>query len=261
MFTTVVLAGERPGRSALSQALDLPASVLVDVAGKPSLQRVLEAVAGSREAEPGLVCGPAASVYHGHSGLRQIVEGSGFQWLSPAQGPSASAIRAVEALQRFPVFLTAGDHALLTPGLIDRFCSAASAADGDFVVGFVPYTLVKEAFPESRRTVHHYRDGAVCGCNLFAVLNARGVEALRFWQAVEMERKRPWKIARKLGVGFLLRFLVRQVSLPVALKRVSNLSGCIVASVKVESARAAVDVDTLADRDLAERILMQQDLT
>ena len=255
MFTSVVLAGERPGRSPLSQALDLPASVLVDVAGKPSLQRVLEAVAAAKKVEAGLVCGPAEPVYHGHTGLRHIVEGSGFQWLAPAQGPSASAIRAVEALKRFPVFITAGDHALLTPELIDGFCTEAASAGGDIVVGFVPYPLVQQAFPESRRTVHHYRDGAVCGSNLFAVLNPRGIQALRFWQAVEAERKRPWKIAQKLGAGFLLRFLARQVSLADALKRLSALSGCTVASVKINSARAAVDVDSLADRDLAERIL------
>ena len=259
MFTSVVLAGERPGRSAISQALDLPASVLVDVAGKPSLQRVLEAIAGAREAEAGLVCGPAASVYHNHSGLRHMVESSGFQWLAPAQGPSASAIRAVEALKRFPVFITAGDHALLTPELIDRFCKEAATTGGDFVAGFVPYALVQKAYPESRRTVHRYRDGAVCGSNLFAVFNHQGVQALRFWQAVEMERKRPWKIAQKLGPLFLLRFLARQVSLADALKRLSRLSGCTVAAVEVDSAQAAVDVDSLADRDLAERILRDRD--
>lgn len=195
MFTAIVLAGERPSGGVLSQALGLPASVLVDVAGKPSLERVLEAITATKQAEAGLVCGPAPEVYHATPVLRQMVEAHGFQWLAPAQGPSASAIRAVEALRRFPLLITTGDHALLTPELIDGFCSQALAASGDVVVGLVPHALVEAAFPESRRTVQRYRDGAYCGSNLFAVLNGEGLHALRFWQAVEAERKRPWKIA------------------------------------------------------------------
>lgn len=258
MFTAVVLAGERPTGSALSQALGLPASVLVDVAGTPSLQRVLEAIVGANQAEAGLVCGPAAAVYHGHEGLRHMVEGRGFQWLAPAPGPCASATRAIEALRRFPVLLTTGDHALLTSGMIDAFCTAALATSGDAAVGLVPHALVQAAFPESRRTVLRFRDGAFCGSNLFAILNARGLHALRFWQAVEADRKRPWKLAQNLGPVFLLRYLARQVSLADALKRLSGLCGCTVTCVQIDSPRAAVDVDTLADRDLADRIIRSQ---
>jgi len=261
LFAAVVLAGERPAGGVLSRALGLPASVLVDVAGKPSLQRVLEAITAAKQVEGGLVCGPAPEVYHATPALRQMVEVHGFQWLAPAQGPSASAIRAVEALRRFPVLITTGDHALLTAGLIDAFCTKALTTSSDVAAGLVPHAQVQAAFPESRRTVQRYRDGAYCGSNLFAVLNARGLRALRFWQAVEAERKRPWKIARKLGPVFLLRYLARQVSLADALKRLSDLCGCAVACVEIDSARAAVDVDTLADRDLAERIIRAEDAT
>jgi hypothetical protein len=47
MFSAVVLAGERPGGSPLSRALGLEASVLIDVAGKPALQRVIDALSGA----------------------------------------------------------------------------------------------------------------------------------------------------------------------------------------------------------------------
>ena len=43
-FAAVVLAGERPGGSDFSHELGLPASVLVDVAGKSALARVIEAL-------------------------------------------------------------------------------------------------------------------------------------------------------------------------------------------------------------------------
>ena len=46
-FKAVVLAGERPGGSDFSRALGLPASVLVDVAGKSAVARVIEALESS----------------------------------------------------------------------------------------------------------------------------------------------------------------------------------------------------------------------
>jgi hypothetical protein len=59
-------------------------------------------------------------------------------------------------------------------------------------------------------------------------------------------------------MGFLLRCALRRVSLEQALQHLSWRCGCTVRHVKIDSARAAVDVDSVADRDLAQRILLGQ---
>ena len=256
-FSAVVLAGERPGGSALSRELGLKAGVLVNVAGKPSLQRVIEALQAAEWVDGGVVCGPTAEIYRELEDFRNILEHSDFHWLAPAAGPSASAIKAVQSLGRYPVLLTTGDHALLTAELVDGFCRQAATADGDIVAGLAPWPIVHAAFPESRRTVQRYRGEAYCGTNLFAVLNPAGLGALQVWQEVETLRKQPWKIALKVGVWFMLRYLFRRVSLREAFSRLSEISACRAACVMVNDPRSAVDVDSVADRDLAERILRQ----
>jgi len=255
MFSAVVLAGERPGGSPLSRALGLKASVLVDVAGKPALQRVMDALAGAQQVAGGLLCGPAADVYRDAPEFERILAGTAFRWLEPEAGPSASAAKAIMALDRYPVLLTTGDHALLTPGLVDDFCLAAQNREADVVVGLTPWSLVQAAYPQSKRTVQTYRDGRFCGTNLFAILNPAGLAALEFWRSVEADRKKPWKIARKLGLGFLLRSALRRVTLEQTMQQLSERCGCRVSCVPVNSARAAVDVDSVADRDLAQSIL------
>lgn len=255
MFGAVILAGERPGGSAFSRELGLPASVLVEVAGKSSLQRVLETLAASRAVSGGIVCGPAQEVWQRHPELAQLLAGTPFNWMPPEPGPSASALTAVRRLDSWPVLLTAGDHALLTTGIVEQFCCRAQRAGADVVVGLAPWPAVRAAFPGSKRTVQRYRDGAFCGTNLFAILEPDGVAALQFWQRVESWRKQPWKIAGALGPGFLARYLARRVSLAAALDRLSRVCGCRVRHVLVDDPRAAVDVDSLADRDLAERVL------
>ena len=255
MFSAVVLAGERPGGSPLSRELGLMASVLVDVAGKPAVQRVIEALSDAQSISSGLLCGPVEQVFRDAPEFSAILANSDFSWIAPAAGPSASAIKGVEKLDQYPVLLTSGDHALLTAQLVDRFCRQALETGADIVVGLTPWAMVQEAFPDSKRTVQHYSDGAFCGTNLFAVLNPDGLAALEFWQSVEAQRKRPWKIAGKLGVGFLSRFLLRRVSLHGALQRLSEVTGCKTDFVQINSARAAVDVDSVADQKLAESIL------
>ncbi len=256
-FAAVVLAGERPGGSALSRQLGLSSSVLVEVAGQPAVQRVIQALSSSQQVGGGVLCGPSAAVWQAEPRFADILQDTAFTWLEPASGPSASAIAAARFVDHYPLLLTAGDHALLTAEIVDGFCRAALQCEQDIIVGLAPHDRVKQAFPHSRRTVQKYRDGAYCGTNLFAVMNARGLNALRFWQSVEALRKQPWKIAHKFGPLFLSRYLLHQVTLQQALQQLSRLCDCSVGHVLVDSARAAVDVDSLADRELAEQVLRE----
>lgn len=258
-FSSVVLAGERPGGSAFSRELGLQASVLVDVAGRSALQRVIDALENSRLVQGGLLCGPAENVYRQAPEFKRILKGSSFEWMPPEQGPSASALASLERLDRFPVLLTAGDHALLTAEMVDDFCSRAMEQDADIVVGLVPYPIVKAAFPESKRTVLKFSNGQYCGSNLFAILNRQGKAGPALWTQLEADRKRPWRMARRGGIGLLLRYVLGRLSLEHALDSLSRFMGCTVACIRVDNPRAAVDVDSVADRDLAVKILSGTD--
>jgi molybdopterin-guanine dinucleotide biosynthesis protein A len=269
-FRTVILAGERPGGSPLSHAFNVPASVMVPVAGQPSLGRVMQAISDSQAAGGGIICGPSADVVAESGELKKLLETRDFKWLAPSSGPAASALSALAELDHYPALLTAGDHALLTPEIVDNFCqqalmhnrdqatgepSAAIRQGYDMVIGFVPHALVRAAWPDNRRTVLKFSNGQYCGSNLFAILSPRGRNALQFWQQAEADRKHPWRIARRFGTGALLRFLFRRLTLEAALERLSKAADCRIGCVELAFARAAVDVDSIEDQKLAEEIL------
>jgi hypothetical protein len=261
-FHSVILAGERPGGSALSHAFNISASVMVPVAGKPSLARVMQAVKDSRQANGGIICGPSAAVVENNEELKSLLQDPDFVWLEPALGPAASALSALEKLDHFPAFLTAGDHALLTGEIVDDFCNRALSPDpgqpADLVIGFVPYAPVQAAWPKSKRTVLKFSDGQFCGSNLFAILNPEGRKALAFWRQAEADRKHPWKIARRFGPLALIRYLFRRLTLEDTLQSLSKAAGCRIGHVQVNFARAAVDVDSIEDQQLAEKILLSE---
>ena len=249
-FRAVVLAGERPGGSQLSRDFDIPASVLVDVAGRAAVARVIDTLRESGWVDGGILCGPEWSVVEGSDTLSHLLSAGDYRWLAPQGGPAASAASALSRLQR-PVLLTTGDHALLTPETVADFCSKACERDEDVVVGVVPYRLVQAAYPQSKRTVYRFADDAYCGSNLFAVLSKRGDLAPLFWRQVEAERKRPWRIARQLGLGAVLGYLARRLSLNEALRLVSDRAGCRIGHIVLDDCDAAVDVDSIADWRLA----------
>lgn len=254
-LSAIVLAGERPGGNALARAHGVPAGVLVEVAGQSCIARVLQALRASDSVAGGLLVGPRPEVLAARPDLARLLAAGDFTWVAPADGPSRSAHDAARALARFPLLLTAGDHALLTPALIDDFCARARAVDADLVIGLVAHARVVAAWPDSRRTVLRFRDGPCCGANLYLLRTARALGALRFWQAVEGDRKRPWRVARRLGWLALVRYLAGRLTRAQACALLSSRAQATVATILLDDPRAAVDVDSCADLALAERIL------
>ena len=260
-FRALVLAGERPGGGTLARALNLPAGVLAPVGGRPCLLRVTDALQGARQVNGIVLCGPAKAVLDAAPELAALAARPDVEWLPPAHGPAASAVCAAQAYPHYPLLLTSGDHGLLHGAVVERFCADAWAAAGaggrgaDCIVGLVPHPPVAAAFPESRRTVLRFADGAFCGSNLFALVTPESRHALTFWSRVETDRKRPWRIARRLGVLTMLRYLAGRLAVDEAFAILSSRAGCRVRWVPVPCPRAAVDVDTEADWRLADRLL------
>ncbi len=262
-FQAIVLAGERTGGNALARSLGLPAGVLAPLAGRSCIQRVMTTLRESCSVAGGILSGPSASVLREAPEFSALLEPGDYRWLAPANGPAASAFAAAEHLNSHPLLLTGADHGLLDTATVDDFCKDALAVGPaghrpDIVVGLVPHDLVREAFPDSKRTVLRFSDGAFCGSNLFAVTSETGHSGLRFWSEVESFRKRPWKIAGRLGLKTLLRYVTGGLAVDQAFRALSLKAGCRVSWVAVHEPRAAVDVDTVADWELACRLLERE---
>ncbi len=251
----IVLAGERPGVNRFALEHGKAAGVLIPVAGRSCIERVITTLRTSTAISGGVIVGPPAAVAQTDAVIQSLIGAGDFHWIEPEHGPSASALCAVDHLGRYPALITVGDHALLEPQVVDAFCATAMQLHADFVAGLVPLQTVQTAFPESRRTILRFSDGAFCSSNLFLIKNLKGRAALRLWMRLEVERKRPWRIAGHLGWLTLVRYLSRSLSTRDTFDILSMRSGCEVEHCTVDNARAAVDIDSSDDLRLAERVL------
>lgn len=255
-FAAVVLAGDRGPDDPVAAAAGVCGKALVPVGGRPIVLRVLDALGASGAVDSRLVCGSSSRLLERQPELAAMVAAGSVKWVENASSPSLSALSALATLpEEQPVLLTTADHALLTPQMVEFFCTGAAETGCDVVAGLVSAELVRNAFPENRRTVTRLRNGSYCGCNLFAFLTPRGRRAAAFWRSIEASRKKPLKIVSSLGVFAVLRYLLGRLTLEQGLDRLSAAMGARAGAVWMPEAETAVDVDSIADWQLVEKIL------
>lgn len=258
-FTALVLAGERGATDPLAQQAGVCCKALIDIDGVPMVQRVLNALANAALIGHRVLSGPAREGLATHDDLKALIDSGEVDWLPAQPTPSTSAYQAMQTLAaETPVLVTTADHPLLSAEIVDYFCAQSLERELDVSVGLAPYERVRQAFPDMQKTVLRFKDGNYCGCNLFAFLTPEGRRLADDWRQVESERKQPLKIIRLLGWLAVLRYLLGSLSLDSALQSLSQRLGLRIGAVVLPWAEAAVDVDSVADRLIVQRLLSKR---
>jgi CTP:molybdopterin cytidylyltransferase MocA len=259
-WAAIVLAGDRRADDPLVIASGRGCKALLEIAGRPMLMRVLEALQSTDCVASVLLSGPAREAVDTEPALRDRIDSGGLAWRAAGPTPSTSASEALAAIPAaLPVLLTTADHPLLRPEFIEHFCSAALASGADVVVGLSEYANVREIFPSMRKTLLRFRDADYCGCNLFAFPTADGRSMAGLWRQVEGARKTPWRVLQLLGWSAVLRYRLGWLDLDMAMALLSRRTGLRVAAVRMPFGEAAVDVDSPEDHALVEARLLQRD--
>ncbi|BBC72988.1 cobalamin biosynthesis protein CobY [Altererythrobacter sp. B11] len=240
MVAALVLAGTRPGGDPFAQAVGAAHKALIVIEGQTMLARVVEALRAA-ECAPVIVCcdeGPVAD----------LARALGAEIVPPRSGPSGSVLAAFDQ-SGAPLLVTTADHALLRPEWVRELIDKAPG-EADLAVMLAERARIEAAMPGSRRTYLRFADGHWSGCNLFLLRTPRARKAIETWAVVEADRKRPWKIVARLGLGNLLTYLLGRLSLADGLARLGRRFGAEIALVPASDGLAAVDVDS--ERDLAD---------
>jgi len=255
--TAVVLAGMRPEGDPIADFFGTDCKALTSLCGLPMIRRVVEALRAAPAIGRVILVGNAperfaplaAEIERDHPGAPVDVT-------LAAAGSISESLRAVIDMigEQQSLLVTTGDAALLTPEIVEEFTRDADAMPG-ICVGMVEREIIRRAYPDTVRTYLAFRDKAVSGANLFALGGREARQALEFWQSIEQDRKRTWKFLRAFGLANLAGMVFRRFTLDQALERASRVIGCAARAVCLSVAEAAMDVDSVQDYFLAERIL------
>lgn len=240
MPCALILAGSRAEADPLAASEGVSHKALILLEGRPLLARVHAALA-----EAGI---ERIAVSANDPQVVALARALGAEVIAPERGPSGSVARAYAQLGA-PLLVTTADHALLQARWVRDFV-AETPKGADVAVLMAARGAVEAALPGTRRTWLRFADGEWSGCNLFHIASTRGSLAIATWQQVEAERKRPWRIAARLGVGTLWSYWRGRLTLADALARLGHRIGIEAALVAAHDGLAAVDVDKA--RDLAD---------
>ena len=243
-FDALLLAGSRPGADPLAAYAGVADKALIVIGGETMLSRVVAALRAAGAQRIVVAASSAAVADHARA--------LGAETLPAAEGPSASVARGF-ALLGAPLLVTTADHALLRPEWVRRLIDE-TPADADVMALLARREAIERDAPATARTYFRFADGAWSGCNLFYLANPAASGAITLWKQVETDRKRPWRIIRRLGPGVLLRYLLRRLTLTAAITRLGAFAGARIRIVESGSGLAAIDVDKPADLDLVRRL-------
>jgi CTP:molybdopterin cytidylyltransferase MocA len=243
--TALVLAGSRPGAAdPVAEQEGVAHKVLAVVAGATLLERVVRAV---RQAGIDTV-----AVSANDPAVEAEARRLGVVVLPSARGPSESVAMAFAQFGA-PMLVTTADHPLLEAAWIRELAEGAPS-DADVSLMLARRNLVEAAAPDTCRTWLAFADGEWSGCNLFLLAGPAAGNAIAAWKQVEADRKRPWRIARRLGIGTLWSYWRRKLALAEAVTRFGRSLGVKATLVAATDGRAAIDVDKPADLALVRRL-------
>ena len=258
LFTAVVLAADRETDNPVAKAAGVRCKSLAPVNGTPMIFRVLEALASAERVKDRILSGPPKTIMEQEPELSQYITAGKTGWIENQATPSSSALHVMQSVpEDMPVLLTTSDHALLSPRIVDYFCSEAQKSGCDVVAAVARQETVAEAYPQTRRTAYHFKDGSYCSCNLFAFLTPQSRTVPAFWRRVEQQRKNPLKVMSILGWLTVLRYMLGSLTLMDVIDRLSQRLGCKAGIVVMPFPEAAIDVDTKIDWHFVEQIVAQ----
>lgn len=253
-WTALVLAGQRPGTDPLAAQFGTEMKALIPVAGELMLNRVLEALLDAPQVARIVVLAQNTLQLRAHSELAWAVAEPKITFRVSGPTISGSVLGAVEDPEiGLPLLVTTADNVMLTPATIAEFVTGAGASDVS--VAFVERRNLETAVGPNKRTWLTFRDGAFTGANLFALTGAGSVNALKFWEKVEADRKSVLRLAAHFGPVLMVRLLLRRMGLRDALAAAGAKLGASAAPVILSDGRMGVDVDKPEDHALAEKLL------
>lgn len=248
MTNGLILAGTRPGGDPFARSIGVAHKALIELEGCTLLERVHRALTDAGIATIAILADEPQVV--------ALANGLGARVIAPDSGPSGSVARGLDALGA-PMLITTSDHALLHADWVRELIDGTPPSV-DVSLLAVRREDVEAAMPGASRTWLRFADGQWKTCNLFYIASDRGRAAIETWRQVEADRKRPWRIAARLGLGTLWSYLRGKLTLAEAVERLGKRIGINATVVVTGNGLAAFDIDKPEDLADVRRLLPDQ---
>ena len=228
---------------------------LIDVAGKPMVQWVLDALGQAKKVDNVIIVGlsPKSGVtcrkplyYVSNQGrmLANIVAG-------------VNKTLELNKKNKY-VLIVSSDIPAVKSEMVDWLINTCMETKDDLYYGVCPRDVMEARFPDSKRTYTHLKDMDVCGADMNITHVRMATEHLDMWESLIGSRKSPLRQAGIIGLGTLFALFTRRLTLDDAVRRVYERIGVKGRAIIWSHAEPCMDVDKPSQLELLRADLAEQ---
>lgn len=213
---------------------------LIDVAGKPMVQWVLDALSDAKsvgqvvvvglDESSGLTCKKKLSYLPNQGGMLDNIRGG------------ARKIAELNPKADF-VLIVSSDIPTITGEMVDWVSAQVRPGQDEALYNVIERVVMEKRFPDSRRTFTKLKGIELCGGDMNPVSLPLILSHTGPWEKIAAARKSALKQAALVGFDTLILFLVRAMTLEQAAKKVSKNLGLRARAVVCPYAELGMDVD------------------
>jgi GTP:adenosylcobinamide-phosphate guanylyltransferase len=214
---------------------------LIDVAGKPMIQWVLDALGEARGVDNVIIIGLSPK-----SGITckkplHFISNQGRMLANIVAGVD----KALEINRQAKyVLVVSSDIPGIQAGMVDWLIDAAAKTKDDLYYGVVPREVMEKRYPDSKRTYTRLKDVEVCGADMNITHVRMATEHLDTWEQLIGNRKSPARQAAMIGLGTLFQVgLFHNITLDDLVARVNRRLGIKGRVIVWDQAEPGMDVD------------------
>jgi GTP:adenosylcobinamide-phosphate guanylyltransferase len=228
---------------------------LLDVAGKPMIQWILDALNPSRLIGDIVIVGVPPETRLKSAKNITIMDTTGDMLENLRKG--ARTILAHNPTAKNALIISC-DIPAITTEMIDWLVNTVQGIDYDIFFGIIDQKVMEERFPQSHRTYLKLKDNAYCGGDIHAIRLALAGQENELYPRLIAARKSPLKQVAMFGFDTLFLVLIRQMTLELAEKILKKRLGVVVKFQAFPYAEMGMDIDKphqleLLQADIASR--------
>jgi GTP:adenosylcobinamide-phosphate guanylyltransferase len=228
---------------------------LIDVAGKPMVQWVLDALGGAKRVRNVIVVGLSPKSGVTCKKPLYFVSNQGRMLANIVTGVN----KALELDKKTQyVLVVSSDIPALKSDMVDWLVDTCMETKDDLYYGVCPRDVMEARFPDSRRTYTHLKDMDVCGADINLTHVRMATEHLAMWESLIGSRKSPLRQASLIGFGTLVALFTRRLTLDDAVRRVCERIGVKGRAIVWQHAEPCMDVDKPSQLELLRADLAEQ---
>ncbi|MBS4024415.1 MAG: nucleotidyltransferase family protein [Clostridia bacterium] len=245
----LILAGS-VNNDKLRECSPVANEAFIPIGGKAMVQYVVEAIKKSSQIERIIIVGPPEQF--------QPLFAQDEKILFAMRGETIiqGTLNGLKLTSSSQVLIATSDIPLLTPEAVDMFIKdCLEHQNVELFYPIVPKEVNDRDFPGVKRTYVKLKDGIFTGGNLFLVNPEIVPRCAAKAEEIVSLRKSPLALAKLIGVGFIIKFLLRQLTIAEAENQVSKLLGVVGKAIVSPYPEIGVDVDKPSDLELVRKVL------